>query len=116
MIVSIILVVFPGCIRLGGIIACSTGAAPWGNACGQNRCSGIEVEHNIAFQVNGVGSVRARGKPNRAPSLAACRLDGLIDRRSINRGAVASCAIASHIDDRICAYPGHGCSLRLSAG
>ena len=114
MIVSIVLIIFPGCIRFCGIVACAAGAAAQGNACRQDRCSHIEVEHNIALEVNGVGSVGARGESNRSPSLGARRFDGLVDCRGIDRGAVAVRAIGFHIEYGICARPRHGCSLRLS--
>ena len=54
MIVAIILVVLPGFIRLGGVVASTAGAAARRNACCQNRCSHIEVEDDVVHEVNGV--------------------------------------------------------------
>ncbi len=115
MVVSIILVIFPGFIRLRGVIARTAGGAARRNIGGQDGGPHFEVQYDIVLQVNGVGSIRARGEANRSASLCARGLDRLVDCPGIDGSTVSSCAIGFHIQHRIGACPGHVYGLRLSA-
>jgi len=102
MIVAIVLIVFPGRIRLGGIIG---SAAARRQVCCQNGCSRIEVERHMALEVDRVAGLSARGEANRCSTLRACGFDRLVDCRGINRGAIAFCAIGLYIEHGSCACP-----------
>src|SRR5580658_10397619 len=60
MIVAIVLIVLPGLIRFSRIVVRTAGC--------QNCRSHVKVEHDIALEMDGVGSIDACGKSHRSPS------------------------------------------------
>src|ERR1700679_584885 len=115
-IVSKVLIVLPRFVGLGGIVGGSAGGAPFGNLGAQYRRSLLEIKRYIALEMNGVASIGAGRKSDRAPTGGAGRCDGLVDGGRIDGGAIALRAINLHIETTVRAHVGHGHGLRMSAG
>src|SRR6185312_7137259 len=88
MVMAIVLIVFPGSVGLGCIVAAGSRTF-WRHIGGQNRCAIFKIKGNVALQVNRVTSISTSRKSHNSPTSCVCSLNRTIDRGSIDSFAIA---------------------------
>ncbi len=97
-IVTIVLIGLPRTLRLGRIVA-AAGCPLERHGGGQQRCTLIEVDSDIALEVNRVAGIRACGKQNRAPAGLLRRIDRALDGLCIQRLAISGRAVTANVEE-----------------
>ena len=108
MIVAIILIRIPSRVGLGEIIAAGAGFRRIG---GDDHSILIEVESDVALEVNGVTQIGARGETHGTSAGKSRSLDRAIDRGSVDSLAIAHRPETSYIKNARALRSGGGLCL-----
>ena len=97
MIVTVILKRFEGALRFGIVVTAGHCAL---ERCGggQQRGTFVEIDLDIALQMDGVAGIGAGGQKDRAATSCRRRIDGAVDGRSVDGFAVTFGAVIADIE------------------